>query len=127
MVVTFFTDYEIVKKMRTCYLVRIFFDTKGNQTVCFYLSEKQMNKLRKVYDNFINSSVKRTKMLGVFDGDRFVWCGIEYPDYTDRDWLMKNFNAEFKEYFSIEKEIIVKHVPEKMEPVETQPDADLIR
>jgi len=127
MIVTSFTDYEIVKKMRTCYLVRIFFDSKARKTECFYISEKQLNKLRNVMGNVSESRVRNTYPLAVFDGDRYVWCGIEYPDYSDREWLMKNFNAQYKSEFIIENSKIEVHVPEKVQPIESGPDAELIR
>lgn len=127
MIVTPFNDFEIVKKMRTCYVVRIFFDRKWKEHECFFVSVKQYNNLCASINKVTNSSVKNTYAIGVFDGDRFVWSGVEYPDFSDRDWLEKTFKAEFTNSFTISKLEVSVHIPEKIEPKETDPDATLIR
>lgn len=113
--------------MSTKYIVRIFFDRKWKEHECFYMSVKQYNKLASMYNKRANSNVKDTVILAVFDGDRFVWAGIEYPDYTDRDWLEKTFKAEYSNRFFISVPEITRHIPAKIEPIESEPDADLIR
>jgi len=127
MIVTPINDFEVVKKIRAKYVVRIFFDRKQREHECFWLSEKQTNKLKECYENKMYSSIKNTVILCVFDGDRFVWSGIEYSDYSDREWLEETFKAEYSDNYYVSQTEIVKHVPERIEPVETQPDADLIR
>lgn len=113
--------------MQTKYIVRIFFDRKWKEHECFYLSVKQYNKLASIVNKAQNANVKNTVVLAVFDGDRFVWPGIEYTDYTDRDWLEKTFNAEYSDRFIITNPEVTRHIPEKIEPKETEPDANLIR
>jgi hypothetical protein len=91
------------------------------------MSEKQANRLENCYKKKVNSSVKDTVILGVFDGDRFVWAGIEYPDFSDREWLENTFKAEYTDRFVITKPEIERHIPDKIEPVNIEPDANLIR
>jgi len=113
--------------MRTCNVVRIFFDRKWKEHECFYLSQKQYDNLCRSYNKVQNSSVKNTFILAVFDGERYVWSGVEYPDYTDRNWLEKTFKAEYSDHYYISETETVKHIPDKIEPTETEPDATLIR
>jgi hypothetical protein len=127
MIVTPIKSYEVIKKMSTKYVVRIFFDRKQREFEGFWLSVKQYTKLANTFNKMYNSSVKNTEVLAVFDGDRFVWAGIEYPDYSDRNWLEKTFNAEYSDRYNVSQTETVRHIPEKIEPKETSPDADLIR
>ena len=75
----------------------------------------------------MHSGIKDSSILCVFDGDRFVWAGVEYPDISDRDWLVRTFKAESSDHYYVSETIKEKHTPERIEPTETQPDADLIR
>ncbi len=127
MIVTAIADFEIIKKVRTKYVVRIFFDRKGREYEAFWLSEKQMNKLNKCYQDVAYSRTKNAAMLAVFDSDRFVWAGVKYTDYSDLEWLEKTFNAEYSDRYYVSQTETVKHIPELIEPKETLPDADLIR
>jgi len=127
MIVTLFHDYEVVKKLRTSTLVRIFFDRKGKNTDVFYLSAKQLDKLHASYSKVQNSRVKDTHGLVVIDDDRFVWSGVEFPDYSDRENLCKHFSGGFSSIY--EKVEVTKetHTPEEVKPVETKPNDDLVR
>lgn len=127
MIVVPINDFEVVKKIRTKYVVRIFFDRKQREHECFWLSEKQANKLNDCHKKKMYSSVKNTVILCVFDGDRFVWAGVEYPDFSDREWLQETFKAEYSDRYYVSQTETVKHVPERIEPIETKPNADLIR
>lgn len=127
MIVVPINDFEVVKKIRTKYVVRIFFDRKHREHECFWLSEKQYNKLKQCWNKLTSSYIKNSTVICVFDGDRFVWAGEEYPDFSDREWLEKTFNAEYSDRYYVSQTETVKHVPERIEPIETKPNADLIR
>lgn len=127
MIVIRINHFEMIKKMRTKFVVRIFFDRKLKEFDSFFLSEKQYNKLYNTFNKMYNSSVKNTFVLAVFDGDRFVWPGIEYPDYSDQEWLEKTFNAVWSDSFVKTAPKITHYAPEKIEPINNEPDKDLIR
>lgn len=75
----------------------------------------------------MHSGIKDSSILCVFDSDRFVWAGVEYPDITDRDWLEQAFKAVYSDHYYISETIKEKHIPIRIEPTETKPNADLIR
>lgn len=111
MIVTTITDYERLRKMKKSNLVRIFFDRRN--TAVFFLSHKQYKKLVQMFEKKHYSKIK-ANVIAVFDNieDHFVWSGIEYSDYSDKEWLMKNFNAEWLDDYIVErKEIIKHHIP----------------
>lgn len=128
MIVTSIHDYERIKKMRTKHLVRIFFDRKN--TAVFYLSDKQYLNLVNAFEICFSSKKKGSYVIAVFDNieERYVWCGIESNDYTDRDFLIKNFAAEWSNDYSIEETVTIeKHIPETINPVISNPDNKLKR
>lgn len=127
MIITPINDFDVIKKVRARYVVRIFFDKKRREFDSFWMSEKQYNKLLQCYNKVNSAYIKGSSVICVFDGDRFVWAGEEYPDYSDREWLQKNFKAEFSDHYYVSETEIIKHVPAKIEPKESEPDADLIR
>ena len=127
MIVTQINDFEVIRKIRSKYVVRIFFDRKWRKHECFWLSEKQYLKLNQSVEKVRSSNVKNTIVLAVFDNDRFVWSGVEYPDYSDREWLEKTFNAESCDTYTIEKPIVESHIPDKVETIQQGPDEELIR
>lgn len=127
MIVTPISYFEVVKEIRTKYVVRIFFDQKKMAHECFWLSEKQYNKLNSCWNNVVLSCIKGSTVICVFDSDRFVWAGEEYPDFSDLAWLEKTFKAEYSDQYYVSETETVKHVPKRVEPKETKPDADLIR
>lgn len=127
MIITRIDHFELIKKMRTKYIVRIFFDKKWREFDSFFLSEKQYNKLSDTFNHRYHSSVNDTSVMAVFDEDRFVWSGIEYPDYSDLKWLEKTFHAEWSDSFIKTQPVIISHIPEKIQPKKIEPDKTLIR
>ena len=112
MIITFINDYERLKKFEKSNLVRIFFNRRD--TAVFYMSHKQYKKLVQMFEKQHYSRVK-ADVIAVFDNDRFVWSGIEYSDYSDREWLMKNFKAEWSDDYIVEQtETIEHHIPKKI-------------
>lgn len=127
MIVTTISDFDLIKKVRTKYIVRIFFDRKRKNFESFWLSEKQYKRLNDCFHDVMHSGIKDSTILCVFDSDRFVWAGVEYPDISDREWLEHAFKAEYSDHYYVSETIKEKHTPKRIEPTETQPDADLIR
>jgi len=127
MIVTPIYDFDIIKTLRNKYIIRIYFDQKSKRHAAFWVSGKQFNRLEECYQKVGWSKVKGTIILCVFDGVRFVWSGVEYPDYSDRQWLMKTFNAEYVDEFPLEEKEVVKHMPERREPINSEPDETLVR
>ena len=128
MILTSIHDYERLKKFRTSNLVRIFFDKK--HTSVFYISDKQYTKLVDVFEKVYYSKLKNTYVIAVFDNtdERFVWCGIEYPDYSDRNFLIKNFKAKWSnDYFIDNSPIISHHSPKIIELNKIKPVKELKR
>ncbi len=128
MIATSISDYERLKKFRANHLVRIFFDRK--HTAVFYLSDKQYDKLVDTFVKVHYSKLKKTYVIAVFDNieERYVWCGIEYLDYSDRDFLLKNFNAEWSNDYHIDDTpVISHHIPKKIELNEIEPIKKLRR
>lgn len=128
MVLTSILNYKLIRKVRTKYLVRIFFTRK--KSYAFFLSEKQYKKL---YLVAIRAEKKKPKgdILVVIDDERerFVWCGVDHIEFSDKDWLSKHFNAKVRyNYFLEETEEVKVHVPEKIRTIPNiEPRQSLIR
>jgi len=121
-------DYELLKRLRTSNLVRIFFNKKN--TAVFYLSDKQYLKLVDSFERAFSSKLKNAFVIAVFDNseERFVWCGVEYPDYSDRQFLINNFNAEWCNNYSIDNTpTISHHTPDKIKINNVKPIKELKR
>lgn len=115
MIVTSIYSYELVRKMRFKYAVRIFFSRK--RTYVFYLSEKQYKKLYLVSDEIKRSKKRKGEILVVIDdeNERFVWCGVHYSDFSDKEWLTRHFKASYSESFYLDEKVEKStHIPERI-------------
>lgn len=129
MVLTSILNYKLIRKVRTKYLVRIFFSRK--KSYAFFLSEKQYKKLYLVALRVEKLKKPKGEILVVIDDERerFVWCGVDHIEFSDKDWLAKHFNAKVKYNFYLEDTEEVKvHIPEKIKEIPIiEPKESLIR
>jgi hypothetical protein len=61
------------------------------QRTC-WLSNKQATQLNKCFGNDDYSS-KRKEVIGIFDGDRFVWCTALTPKKPEDKWIEEKFGV----------------------------------
>lgn len=65
----------------------------------FWLSEKQLNKLELDFKNTPKGySCSAVSVYGVFDGDRFVWSGIQSAKTDDLPFLRSRFGVEIRPF-----------------------------
>ncbi|MAX80352.1 MAG: hypothetical protein CL843_09270 [Crocinitomicaceae bacterium] len=123
---TYIYDFDKVRKGKKSVLVRIFFDVYEEKFHSYWVSQKQWEKLCSAWEEKKKSRVGPVSLLAVFDKNRFVWCGLEYPDYSDREFLEENFEAEWVDEFEV-VEVKESHFPKALEPENKDPDESLIR
>lgn len=90
-----------------------------------FISEKQRNRLIECFDRTENGySSKKIEVHGIFDGDRFVWCGIHSRGKSDLDFLAKNFGVSFDSPYIGHISDDYKESLKITQPLEALKDAD---
>lgn len=89
-----------------------------------WMTDKQHQKLVQCFERTKNgNSTKNCQVYGVFEGDRFVWCGVHTRRHSDIAFLREKFSAVGEIVWSLEE----LDGPAPIPPAAaTEPDDDLV-
>lgn len=89
-----------------------------------WMTDKQHQKLVQCFERTNNgNSTKNCQVYGVFEGERFVWCGVHTRRHSDVAYLREKFNAVGTIVWSLEE----LDGPVPLPPAAaTEPEDDLV-